>query len=60
MLKPAKSRLRCRLPQQKGIASLIPDEELSPTNIIPDAFQEGVAKIVANSVKDAVEAKRVN
>lgn len=44
----------------KGIASLIPDEELSPTNIIPDAFQEGVAKIVANSVKDAVGAKRVN
>ncbi|OQO78128.1 malate dehydrogenase [Enterococcus gallinarum] len=44
----------------KGIARLIPDEELSPTNIIPDAFQEGVAKIVANSVKDAVEAKRVN
>ena len=44
----------------KGIASLIPDEELSPTNIIPDAFHEGVAKIVANSVKDAVEAKRVN
>lgn len=44
----------------KGIASLIPDKELSPTNIIPDAFQEGVAKIVANSVKDAVEAKRVN
>lgn len=44
----------------KGIASLIPDEELSPTNIIPDAFQEGVAKIVANSAKDAVEAKRVN
>lgn len=44
----------------KGIASLIPDEKLSPTNIIPDAFQEGVAKIVANSVKDAVEAKRVN
>ena len=44
----------------KGIASLIPDEELSPTNIIPDAFQEGVAKIVANSVKDAVEAKRAN
>ena len=44
----------------KGIASLIPDEELSPTNIIPAAFQEGVAKIVANSVKDAVEAKRVN
>jgi malate dehydrogenase (oxaloacetate-decarboxylating) len=44
----------------KGIASLIPDEELSPTNIIPDAFQEGVAKIVANSVKDAVLAESVN
>ncbi|WP_291293464.1 NADP-dependent malic enzyme [Enterococcus sp.] len=44
----------------KGIASLIPDEELTPTNIIPDAFQEGVAKIVADSVKDAVLAESVN
>ena len=28
----------------KGIAKLIPDNELTPTNIIPDPFQEGVAK----------------
>jgi malate dehydrogenase (oxaloacetate-decarboxylating) len=44
----------------KGIASLIPEQELTPTNIIPDAFQEGVAKIVADSVKDAVLAESVN
>ena len=25
----------------KGIAKLIPDNELTPTNIIPDPFQEG-------------------
>ncbi|EFR45312.1 NAD(P)-dependent malic enzyme [Streptococcus pseudoporcinus] len=37
----------------KGIASLIPDEELSPTHIIPDAFQEGVAEVVAKSVRQA-------
>ena len=38
----------------KGIASLIPDEELTTTNIIPDPFQAGVAKVVAKSVSDAV------
>lgn len=40
----------------KGIASLIPDSELSPTNVIPDPFQEGVAKVVAKSVSSAVKA----
>lgn len=39
----------------KGIASLISDEELSTTNIIPDPFQEGVAKVVAESVSQAVK-----
>jgi malate dehydrogenase (oxaloacetate-decarboxylating) len=39
----------------KGIASLISDEELSTTNIIPDPFQEGVAKVVAESVAQAVK-----
>ncbi len=39
----------------KGIASLVPVEELSTTNIIPDPFQEGVAKVVAKSVADAVK-----
>ncbi|MDT2827081.1 MAG: NAD(P)-dependent malic enzyme [Enterococcus viikkiensis] len=38
----------------KGIASLISEAELSPTNIIPDAFQPGVAKVVAASVSEAV------
>ncbi|HGM8800644.1 TPA: NADP-dependent malic enzyme [Streptococcus pyogenes] len=35
----------------KGIASLVPDDALSTTNIIPDAFKEGVAEIVAKSVR---------
>ncbi|MGT2887394.1 NADP-dependent malic enzyme [Streptococcus didelphis] len=39
----------------KGIASLIPEHDLSRTNIIPDAFQKGVAEIVAKSVSDAVK-----
>ncbi|MGM0123308.1 malate dehydrogenase, decarboxylating [Enterococcus sp. AZ194] len=38
----------------KGIASLIAEDELSVTNIIPDAFKEGVADIVAQSVSQAV------
>lgn len=38
----------------KGIASLISDDDLSRTHIIPDAFQEGVAEIVAKSVSSAV------
>jgi len=38
----------------KGIASLIPEDELTTTNIIPDPFQEGVAKVVTKSVSDAV------
>ena len=37
-----------------GISSLIPDNELTTTNIIPDAFQENVAKIVAKAVIEAV------
>lgn len=39
----------------KGIASLISEDELTTTNIIPDAFQEGVAKVVAQSVSQVVE-----
>ena len=41
----------------RGIASLIPDDELTTTNIIPDAFQEGVAKVVAATVRDSVLEK---
>ncbi|HFK5823168.1 TPA: NADP-dependent malic enzyme [Streptococcus pyogenes] len=38
----------------KGIVSLVPDDALSTTNIIPDAFKEGVAEIVAKSVRSVV------
>lgn len=38
-----------------GIASLIPEAELSTTNIIPDAFQPGVAQVVAESVSKKVQ-----
>ncbi|EQL79606.1 malic enzyme, NAD-binding domain protein [Streptococcus pyogenes UTMEM-1] len=38
----------------KGIASLVPGDALSTTNIIPDAFKEGVAEIVAKSVRSVV------
>ncbi|WP_159720995.1 NADP-dependent malic enzyme [Streptococcus halichoeri] len=41
----------------KGIASLVTDEELSPTHIIPGAFDAGVADLVAKSVRDATEHK---
>lgn len=37
----------------KGIASVIPEEELTVDNIIPDVFIPGIAEIVADSVKKA-------
>ena len=40
----------------KGIASLIPDAELSTTNIIPNAFDGDVAEVEAESVRHAAEA----
>lgn len=39
----------------RGIASLIPEEELSTTHIIPNAFQNDVADVVAKSVSNAVQ-----
>lgn len=39
----------------KGIASIIPDDELSVENIIPNAFNPNVSKIVAKSVNSAAE-----
>ena len=38
-----------------AIASLIPDKELSPTNIIPSALNKSVADVVAKAVADHVE-----
>lgn len=49
-----KITIEMQIAAAKGIASLIPEDELSPTNIIPDAFQEGVAKVVAESVSNVV------
>lgn len=39
----------------RGIASIIPDDELSVENIIPNAFNPNVSKIVAQSVNQAAE-----
>lgn len=39
----------------RGIASIIPDDELSVENIIPNAFNPNVSKIVAKSVNEAAE-----
>lgn len=39
----------------QGIASIIPDDELSVENIIPNAFNPNVSKIVAKSVNQAAE-----
>lgn len=49
-----KITLAMQIAAAKGIASLIPASELTTTNIIPDPFQENVAKVVAKSVSDAV------
>ncbi|MGI6755711.1 MAG: NAD(P)-dependent malic enzyme [Atopobiaceae bacterium] len=38
----------------EAIASLIPEEELSPTNIIPSALNKSVADVVARAVADRV------
>ncbi len=38
----------------KAIASLIPDDELSETNIIPEAFHPSVAAVVAEAVKSHI------
>ncbi|MDR2277828.1 MAG: NADP-dependent malic enzyme [Vagococcus sp.] len=50
-----KITIEMQIAAAKGIASLISNEELSTTNIIPDPFQEGVAKVVAESVAQAVK-----
>jgi len=38
----------------KGIASVIPDEELTVDNVLPNIFTKGVSEVVAKSVSDAV------
>lgn len=50
-----KITMEMKVAAAKGIASLVPTEELSTTNIIADAFNENVAKVVAESVSQAVK-----
>jgi malate dehydrogenase (oxaloacetate-decarboxylating) len=38
----------------KAIASLIPEDELDPKNIIPSALDKGVADVVAKAVAEHV------
>jgi malate dehydrogenase (oxaloacetate-decarboxylating) len=42
-----------QLAAARGIASVIPEDELSVENIIPNAFNTEVAKVVADSVRNA-------
>ena len=39
----------------RAIAAVIPDEEIRPDYIVPDAFNENVAKVVAKAVADEAE-----
>ncbi|MDT2635605.1 NADP-dependent malic enzyme [Enterococcus dongliensis] len=55
-----KITIEMQIAAAKGIASLISDDALQTTNIIPDAFQEGVAEVVAKAVSDAVYAEGTN
>ena len=41
-----------KLTAAKAVASLIPDSDLTRDNIIADAFNPGVADVVAKAVKD--------
>ena len=50
-----------KLAASYALASLISDEELSPTYIIPDAFDERVSKVVAKAVGEkAIEQGYIN
>ncbi|MHC5248339.1 NAD(P)-dependent malic enzyme [Enterococcus sp. LJL90] len=50
-----KITMEMKVAAAKGIASLVKPEELTTTYIIPDAFNENVAKVVAKSVSEAVQ-----
>ena len=44
-----------KLAAAHAIASLVPDEELSETNIMPEAFDPKVAEAVAEAVKSHIK-----
>ena len=44
-----------KLAAAKAIAGLVPDDELSDENIMPEAFNPQVAEVVANAVKKYIK-----
>jgi len=46
---------KMKLAAAKAIAGLVPDDELSDVNILPQAFMPGVADVVAKAVMDNIE-----
>lgn len=46
--------IEMHLAAAKALANLIPEKELTPTNIIPDVFDPRVTTVVAESVKQVV------
>ena len=46
--------IEMQLAAAKALANLIPEKELTPTNIIPDVFDSRVTTVVAESVKQVV------
>lgn len=52
----SKITIEMQIAAAKGIASLISDSDLNTTNIIPDPFQEGVARVVAEAVSQSVQS----
>ena len=44
-----------KLAAATAIASLVSDDELSDVNILPEAFDERVADVVAKAVKDHIK-----
>ncbi|MDD2978545.1 MAG: NADP-dependent malic enzyme [Hespellia sp.] len=43
-----------KLATAKAIAGLVPDEELSDVNILPEAFDPRVAEVVSKAIKDLI------
>lgn len=46
--------LEMQLAAAKGLASIVTEDKLSPDYILPNAFEPNVAKVVAESVRNAV------
>lgn len=45
-----------KLAAAHAIAGLVPEDELSDTNILPEAFRPEVARVVAEAVKSNIHA----